>query len=173
VSAPFGIEIFSHKDSLEIESDYGGEKFAVKAPRPHPSFQDYIAQVSDTLGVVWVKALAAPTPVDAYGNSLRVAVDKIAEQVSLKYGTPEKTDILLHGALWDEPQYWMNALQEGQRYYSYVWKRPRNQLEEDLESVFVGAATFGGGQGGVIIEYASTRMADHEKELETKLADLF
>lgn len=173
MSAPFGIVIFSSKDSLEIESECGGEKYAVKPPRPHPSFQDYIAQVSDSLGVVWVKALASPAPIDAYGNSLRTAVDKIAEQVSLKYGTPEKTDILLHGAMWDEPQYWMNALQEGQRYYSYAWKRPRNQLDQDLESVFVGAAAFGGGQGGVIIEYASTRMADHEKELETKLADLF
>ncbi|HEV2596443.1 MAG TPA: hypothetical protein VGU01_14725 [Sphingomicrobium sp.] len=173
MSAPFGIEIFSHKESLQIESDYGGEKYAVKAPRPHPSFENYITQVSDTFGVVWVKALAPPTSIDAYGNSLRTAVDKIAEQVNLKYGSPEKTDFLLHGAMWDEPQYWMNALQEGQRYYSYVWKRPQNQLEQDLESIFVGAAAFGGGQGGVIIEYASTRMADHEKEIETKLADLF
>lgn len=173
MSAPFGIEIFAPKDSLQVEGEYAGEKYAVKPPRPHPSFQDYIAQVSDNLGVVWVKALAAPAPTDAYGNSLRTAVDKIAEQVSLKYGPPEKTDVLLAGAMWDAPQYWLNALEDGQRFYSYVWKRPRNQLEEDLESVFLGASAFGAGQGGVIIEYASTRMADHEKELEAKLADLF
>jgi hypothetical protein len=125
------------------------------------------------LGVDWVKALASPAPTDAYGNALRSAVDKIAEQVSLKYGAPEKSDFLLSGAMWDEPQYWMNALEDGQRYYSYIWKRPRNQLEDDLETVFVGASAFGGGEGGVIVEYASTRMADHEKELEAKLADLF
>lgn len=173
MSAPFGIPIFESKDALDIQSELPGEKYSVVAPRPHPSFQDYYVQASDNLGVVWVKAIGPSEAVDAYGNALRVNVDRVAEQVGRKYGTPEKTDVLLPGAMWDEPQYWMNALEDGQRFYSYTWKRPRNELDDDLETVFVGASSFGGGQGGVIIEYASTKLANHEHELEGKLSELF
>ena len=173
MSAPFGIAIFAKKETLQIVGEFPGEKYTVTAPKPHPAFQSYIAQVSDTLGVVWVKALADAVPLDAYGNSLRSTVDKIAEQVALKYGRPEKTDLLLPGAVWNEPQYWMNAVAAGERYYSYVWKRPQNQLEDDLETIFVAASAVGGGEGGTIIEYASTKLQDHEKELESKLANLF
>ncbi len=171
MSEPFGIRLYSPLSELTVLNEVGGEKYFVEAPKPHPTFTRYLVQASDSLGVVWVKGLADNMSVDAFGNSLRAEVDRIADQVKIKYGVPEKTDFLLTGSIWDEPQYWMNALDDGQRYYAYSWKRPRNSLADDLDTVYIGAAAASSSEGGVIIEFASTRLGEHEKELETKLSD--
>jgi hypothetical protein len=97
----------------------------------------------------------------------------VAQQLSAKYGPGQKNDFLMAGAMWDEPQYWMNALEDQTRFYGYIWERKRRvELPEDLDIVYVGAAAYGGSQGAVTIEYSSTRMAAAEAEIEAGMSDL-
>lgn len=173
MTAPFGIEFFSDLASLNVLQDFGQGKYAVSAPKPHPVFDTYVVQATPSVGIAWIKASAPIKQIDAFGNALRADVDRIALQLANKYGGGRKTDFLFSGALWNEPQYWMNALEDGQRVYSYVWERKANAtLPEDLETVYVGAAAYGSGTGAVTVEYASIRMAEAEREIEAGLSDL-
>jgi len=173
MSAPFGIELFSNLDDLERLSDLGQAKYEVTATSPHPLFATYIVQATPSQGVVWIKANSAPKLVDAYGNALRGEVDRVAQQLANRYGPGRKSDILFSGALWDAPQYWMNALEDQTRVYGYLWDIKNGaKLPDDLETVYVGAAAYGGGEGAVTVEYASTRMAAAEDEIERDMSNL-
>jgi hypothetical protein len=66
----------------------------------------------------------------------------------------------------------MQGLGDQSRFYSWMWKRDGGQLPEDLETIYVGAQGYGGTQGAVAIEYASTRMDDAGREVDKNLADL-
>lgn len=173
MSAPFGIELFSDLAALEILNDFGQGKYEVTAPSPHPLFTNYIVQATPAQGVVWIKANSPAKVVDAYGNALRADVDRVAQQLANRYGPGRKSDFLMSGALWDEPQYWMNALEDQVRVYGYIWERKgRTELPEDLDIVYAGAVAYGGGQGGVTVEYSSTRMGAAENEIEAGMSDL-
>src|SRR5688500_11821675 len=173
MSSPFGIAFFSDLGSLQVLADFGQGKHEVAAPAPHPLFAQYIVQATPAQGVVWIKANSASKPVDAFGNSLRAEVDRVAQQVATKYGPGRKTDLLFAGAIWDEPQYWMNSLEDQTRIYSYIWERTgRCNLPDDIETVYVGATAYGGGQGAVAIEYSSARMSAAESEIERGMSDL-
>lgn len=171
MTAPFGIAFFSDLADLQVVQEFGQGKYQVEAPTRHPLFETYIVQATPSQGVVWIKATSLVKVVDAFGNSLRADVDRVAQQLAQRYGGSRKSDFLLDGALWDSPQYWMNALEDGQRIYAYIWEQ-RDRLPDDIESVYAGAAAYGGGQGAVTLEYASTRMKLAEQEIESKLADL-
>ena len=140
MTAPFGIEFFSDLSRYEVIDDLVDSKFRIKAPSPHPMFDDYIVQYTDLLGVVWIKGIGPYNAIDIFGNSLRSNVDRAADQLSMKYGKYEKTDFLITGSMWDEPQYWMNALEDGQRHYCFMWTRKScPSLPDDIESIYVGA----------------------------------
>jgi hypothetical protein len=172
MSAPFGIQLFSDLSGFEILNDYGQAKYQITAPSPHPLFENYIVQATPSQGIVWVKGNAAAKIIDAFGNAVRAEVDRIASQLSGKYGKGRKSDFLLTGSIWDEPQYWMNALEDQTRIYAYIWDRSTGaNLPDDLESVYVGAAAYGGGQGGATIEYSSTRISTAEAEIESGMSD--
>lgn len=100
MSAPFGIELYSPIHGYEVVTDIGQLKYAIIAPKPHPVFTSYIVQATPTLGIVWVKGNSDFRSVDAFGNTLRTEVDRIADQLALKYGRGRKTDFILSGALW-------------------------------------------------------------------------
>jgi hypothetical protein len=173
MTAPFGIEFFSDLSSLNVLQDFGQGKYSVSAPKPHPLLDTYVVQATPASGIVWIKATAPVKQIDAFGNALRADVDRIAQQLTQRYGGSRKTDLLFTGALWNEPQYWMNALEDGQRIYAFVWERKgQATLPDDLDTVYVGAAAYGGGTGATTVEYSSSRMAEAEREIEAGLSDL-
>lgn len=174
MSAPFGISIFGPLSDLQILEEIGQGKFRVSAPTPHPAFSDYIVEATDSLGVVWVKANAPIISIDSFGQNIVALTDKIAEQIRLRYGTPQKTDFLMAGSIWEGPQYWLSALESKERYYGYTWDRKNcANVPEDIDTIYVGATAYGGGEGAVTVEYGSTKMHLAEQERDAKLADLF
>lgn len=174
MTSPFGIPLFSSVDDLQTVADIGQGKYEVAAPKPHPSFNQYIVQATPALGIVWIKANSPARDIDAFGHSLVSEVDRIADQIAQRYGRPAKSDFLLPGSIWDGPQYWMNALADGQRFYSYLWERNgTTQLPEELVSVFVGASAYSSYEGVTTVEYATTAMAAAEAEVQRGLSDYF
>ncbi|QGP78391.1 hypothetical protein [Sphingobium sp. CAP-1] len=174
MSAPFGISLFADLVDFEVIEDLGQGKFRVAAPKPHPAFNDYFVEATDGLGVVWIKANSSVLNIDAFGHALTAPTDKIADQIKLKYGKPQKNDFLMPGSIWDGAQYWLSGLEAKERFYSYIWDRKNVAgLPDDIDTIYVGAAAYGGGEGAVAVEYASTKMHLAEKERDAKLADLF
>jgi hypothetical protein len=173
MTAPFGIEMYSPLGGLEIVATYPDSKFKVTPPKPHPSFAEYIVQATDALGVVWIKGISLEKPSDSYGNAIKAEVDRVGEQLRLRYGTPNKIDLLMQGSMWNEPQYWMNGLLASERYYSFHWeKNAQSNLPEDLKTDYVGATAVSTSSATISIEYASPKMGDAESEIDKNLSDL-
>lgn len=173
MSAPFGIILYSPIETLSVVQDLGHGNYLVEAPSPHPMFEAYLVRATPALGVVWVKGLGTDIENDNFGTATRTLIDRLTEQLAQKYGRSEKSDFLMNGSIWTEPQDWMNGLVSRERYYSSEWSRPgATQLPDDLESIFVGAIPQNGYCATMIIEYASRKLDQAEAEIERQLVDI-
>ena len=173
MSAPFGIELNAPLSGAEILQDIGGNKLLVAPEKKHPSFSEYYVQVSPTYGVVWVKGVGAMISNDANGYGTQDQINKLSSQLALKYGPPKKVDILQYGALWDDSRDWVMSLLQQERSFFNIWEKGKSpQLPDDLETVFLGVAAYSSSESSPIIEYASTRLKDAEKEVDADLSDL-
>lgn len=173
MSAPFGIAFHSSIASLQVLQDLGQGIYVVQPDAPHPLFDVYAVQATPSLGVVWVKGITPCIENDNFGTATRAAVDRLADQLAQKYGPPEKMDMLLEGSIWNEPQDWMNSLNDRERVYSYSWEPEKvTQLPEDLECIFLGAVPHEGNAASIVLEYSSRRKEQADKDLEREMADL-
>lgn len=173
MSSPFGIAFYVPLTQLTVLQELGQGAYIVEAPTSHPLFQSYVVRATPALGVVWVKGLGPEIDNDNFGTTTRAAVDRLAEQLTHKYGQPKKSDFLMQGSIWSEAQDWMAALNNNERFYHYSWERPAaSQLPDDLENIFVGATSLGGYSAQVVLEYSSRRLPEAEAELERRMADL-
>jgi hypothetical protein len=108
-----------------------------------------------------------------FGTATRTAVDRIKDQVALRYGAPRKLDFVMQGSIWDDPQYWMNGLAANERFYSYSWEAPdASALPNDLATVYVGAMSKDSNTSAVIIEYASPKLSQADAEDDRSMSDL-
>ena len=59
---------------------------------------------------------------DSFGNRHKAAVDDLVARVEAKLNAPP-TEELDHNidTLYDEPQYWLNALRRGNAVYAFYW----------------------------------------------------
>lgn len=172
MTAPFGIELGSHSSSLNI-LDGDGRNYAVEPPKPHPQFPSYFVETSPTFGVVSVKAVSDDFDYDAYGNQARDLADRVAGQLSARYGSGTKNDYLFDESIWDQPQDWATGMQHGDRGYFYLWERAtHSQLPADLAQImlFVMATDTGGTK--VVLSYQSDNFAAAESERDSDLSDL-
>lgn len=172
MSAPFGIAFHSPVSELSVVRELAQGGYVVEPPTPHPLFISYLVRATPTFGVVWVKGLGTVISSDNFGTATSGAVDRVAEQLTHRYGRPTKTDFLMPGSVWSDPQDWMTALNNNERYYSYIWERPTAELPEDLESIYVGATGDDGYAAQVVLEYASRKLPQAEAELERQMASL-
>jgi hypothetical protein len=173
MTAPFGIELHSPVDQLEIVRDLGQGKYSVTPPKPHPSFEMYVVQATPGMGVFWIKAISATVENDAYGTQTRGLQEKVHGQLSKRYGPGVFTDRLTYGSIWNEPRDWTQGLTANERFHFVIWERPKSpELPDDIQSIYLGATGYGSDQAGVCIEYSSVRMKDAEEELEELLSDL-
>ncbi|WP_338503683.1 hypothetical protein V6R86_08435 [Sphingomonas kaistensis] len=172
MTAPFGIEFYSAVADLQILTDLGQGKFFVSAPKPHPSFEQYVVQATPGLGVVWIKAVSPVLNNDAYGTRVRQQHGDLRGQLEKRYGPGKTTDFLVAGSIWDEDRDWTQGLSANERHYFTIWERPYAQLPEDLTNVFLGANGFGGDETSFSIEYSSAKLGVAEEEIRDMLSDL-
>lgn len=170
MSAPFGIELGSPTSELEVLESFGGGRFVIAPPRPHPAFETYVVESSDRLGVVWVKAIGFTMDNDAYGNGVQLRHEELRGQLSKRYGSPEMVDWIVSEALWKDSREWVMSLTQNERFYYARWERP--SIPSDLESVYLGVGTDGNFASWLVLEYASAHMKEVEAARQDDLADL-
>jgi hypothetical protein len=172
MTAPFGIEFGIATDQLKILQAMDQGISVIEPAKPHPLLEKYIIQATPLLGVVWIKGIGPNIENDIFGTATKTAVDRLADQVSQKYGRGKKTDLLLDGSIWTEPQEWMHGLDSNQRLYNYVWDRKIQNLPDDIENIFVGAVPQPINEASVVIEYSSVKLVAAQRELDKLMADL-
>ena len=170
--SPFGLPFRTPIDDLQIVAELGEGKFEVSPPRPHPLMDSYIVQAGRRVGVVWIKAISPVISGDDYGTHVRALVDRLSQQLVQRYCAPKKTELLLDGALWNEPRDWLSAVNAGERLYSYTWdRRSGAKLPLAIETIYAGVITYDSGSCSAAIEYASPLMDQVKVEIDAEMAD--
>jgi len=171
MTSPFGIEFYSSIDKITIVNDLGQNKYIVEPISRHPLFSMYFVQTNNSGEIVWIKGVSDPIENDSFGIAIRALVDRIADQLAQKYSRGQKADFIQHGATWDDPQYWMNALDANERSYFHLWDSKNiRTLPDDLESIYVGANANDSFSSTAILEYASAKFSEAEAEGEQDMA---
>jgi hypothetical protein len=171
MASPFGIEFYAPIGNFKILHEFGEGKFKIEPPNAHLLFSEYVVQSSKEHGIVWIKGISSEINNDSFGISIRSLVDRIAEQLSSRYGAGSKIDNLLSGSIWNDPQYWMNSLESNERSYHYTWSRSRNkQLLDDIESIYVGATAYNSQSSTAVIEYSSLKLPEAQKAIEREMS---
>ena len=126
-NGPFGIEMGSTADKYDcVESGNTYLYICSEIPRPHSDIESYMAVHTNKLGISKIVGIGKSSEYDKTGSRTRNTIDKIAKQLSLKYGEPaDDYDFLRNGSIWDEADEWAMAIRLNERYYTYTWE-PEN-----------------------------------------------
>ncbi|MXW11496.1 MAG: hypothetical protein F4Z73_01175 [Synechococcus sp. SB0668_bin_13] len=89
------------------------------APKPHPDIDTYLIRFAKGVGVCNIRGVITDVYTDESGSGLRAKTDRIANQVSLKYGPWSRKIDEVEG--YDSPSQWMHLLRKGLRIYGYNW----------------------------------------------------
>lgn len=129
VSGPFGINMGDSPEDPKFENfeeinPTGPGMIAFMGsspPAPHSSFSTYAIQYHPDQGACWGQARTEYNENDRFGITIRNDMESVVEQISRRYGSPQKTDRLMPGALFDEAEDWSRALSRNERFYFYEW----------------------------------------------------
>ncbi|WP_296270197.1 hypothetical protein [Pseudomonas sp. UBA6323] len=135
-------------------------------PKPHSAFERYIVQITPNAGLSWVKSLGHTISTNRFGLTLLTAFNSMEEKLSAAYGGKIRTDFLMDGSIWNEPQDWMQALQLRERFLGVTWDNSTGaNLKDSLSSIYLGATAVDTECGFIFIEYSFENSSQAEAEI--------
>jgi hypothetical protein len=123
------------------------------APKPHGAFEKYVAVVGNVSGLCAVRGIGKDITSSRHGIQLKASFNEMEATLSELYGPSEKTDHLLPGSIWKEPEDWMMGLVKEERFLFAQWPRKGQALKNELDSVALGARAKSGDTGYLVLEY--------------------
>ena len=180
IAGPFGIDQGDEPTNSKF-ADFttveGNKKYLAgkNPPKPHSAFEMYVVQFSDSTGACWVKAIGVDIEDDSYGISTRTQAEKIADQISKKYGNYEKTDTLLPGSIWDDADDWSMAIYKNERFLMYEWSNESgaNLADHDLQQIFLATKATNSSDTYLVAEFYFTNHDTCEAEKDAKQEEAF
>ena len=155
-AGPFGFEFGAGADALRGCSEgNGGMWNCPTAPDPHPEFEFYIVQYTNETGICFIKGVGNDIRDNRFGSSSKIRLDEIRDQISLKYGEATKTDFLVPGALWSEPDEWLMSLRQKERFFAYEW--PLDTPIDGVTEVYASVSALNSSTGYVVVEFYSEK----------------
>ncbi len=123
------------------------------APKPHNAFENYVVIIGEVTGLCGVRGIGKDITSSRHGIQLKASFNEMEANLSELYGSNEKTDQLLPGSIWKEPQDWMMGILKEERFLFAQWPRKGQVLKNELDSVSLAARAKGGDTGYLILEY--------------------
>lgn len=155
--APFGLTLGMKLEDFKefVPVEIAPFKYRLdKPPKSHPAFDFYILQIAPVSGLSWIKAIGNDIQTNGFGASVSSAFTEMEGKLKTTYGRCEKTDLLLQGSIWNEPQDWMMGLAKGERLLACQWEAKTGaKLTDAIESVFLVANGQNSDVGFIAIEY--------------------
>lgn len=165
---PFGLWMGISLEELGRESrELAPAKYKIEAvPKPHSAFETYIAMVAPQNGLCWIKALSPTLQTNVFGVSLRTAFESMEEKLRETYGKSKRTDFIMSGSIWHDPQYWMQSLISQDRFFMTEWASEHGStLKDSLISVALIVSATDTTTGYIAIEYSFENKKAAEAEL--------
>jgi hypothetical protein len=165
---PFGLWMGMSLEEIGSEGrELAPAKYKIATvPKPHSAFETYIAMVTPKNGLCWVKVLSPTLQTNVFGASLRAAFDSMEEKLTATYGKSKRTDFIMSGSIWSDPQYWMQSLISQDRFLATEWApKHGSTLKDSLTSVALIVSTTDTTAGYIAVEYSFENMKSAEAEL--------
>lgn len=137
-------------------------------PKAHPQFEQYVVKISDKTGLCWVKGVGKDIPTNGHGTQVKSEFDDFEKKLDERYGSHKRTDFLVSGSLWDDPQYWMRGLQKEDRYLFSVWGKGKKPLPSELSEIGLFAGATSGDNGYLALEYSFTNKKSCDRDVEAQ-----
>jgi hypothetical protein len=171
-AGPFGLDMGMTLDQVRNKTGKSPELvqddlYRVDPPNKNDMFESYIVQISQKYGIVWIKAIGKDITTNGHGTMLKSAFNNLVASIERTYGKYKKTDLLMRGSIWDEPEDFMMGLVKKDRYLMAGWDKDSGaNLPNDISSIGVMASASSSSKGYVVLEYYSPNgdLADAEKK---------
>lgn len=138
-----------------------------KVPKPHTSFESYLALVSPSVGLCKVVGVGNTIESSSFGTELVSEFKKLEGALEARYGAHKTFDHLRSGSIWDESNDWMMALHQKERVLSAYWDDEEgSSLPGDLQGVNLEAKALNSSKGYVSLTYEFSNMATCSSESE-------
>ncbi|MCX9112224.1 hypothetical protein OKS80_04820 [Aeromonas veronii] len=167
---PFGLAMGMTKEMFKghLTPVSAGVYVLDTPPKAHPQFEQYVVKISDKTGLCWIKGVGKDIPTNGHGIQLKSEFDDFEKKLDERYGSHKRTDFLVSGSLWDDPQYWMRGLQKEDRYLYSVWGRGKKPLPNELSEIGLFAGATSGDNGYLALEYSFTNKKSCDRDIETQ-----
>lgn len=98
--------------------------YEITPPKTNDLFAKYIVRIDSDYGVYWLKAIGKDIYTNGYGDRLISTFNLLVESIRKTYGEESyKKDDLKEGSIWSDPQYFMVALEKGDRELYAMWSK--------------------------------------------------
>jgi len=174
VAGPFGLDMGMSIKKIDPKAKEisSGMYKTTKVPKPHSAFEYYVVQVSKNNGLCWIKAIGKDISTSSYGIELKSAFESMNKKLSKAYGKNETTDLLMPGSIWNEPNEFMMAMIEKERFLMAIWDKEKgSKLKGNLKQVGLIAKPGGRSKGYLILEYSFSNSEVCDKEIAAQEDD--
>jgi len=172
-AGPFGVEQGAKLASLGETKEIAAGKYTFTPKKAHPAFETYVALVSDSQGVCWIKAIGKDIITSTYSTELKSKFSSFEGKLSKVYGENKKYDYLMPDSIWDEPKDYMPALIKKERVLASLWGAEYNsKMKDNLKSLALLASGSTRESGYIAIEYEFNNYEACKKEISEKVDDV-
>ncbi|MEQ4530007.1 MAG: hypothetical protein ABN478_01725, partial [Mixta sp.] len=119
------------------------------------AFGIYTLLISPDVGLCSIQAFGNKELTDDnYGINLRSKIDELKSSLDSIYGEGKKTDTLMPGSVWSEPQDWMMGVYKNERQYNAIWYTSNEAMQKNkLRDIYLGARAENGSKGIMLLQY--------------------
>ena len=164
-AGPFGFDIgnkLSDYPNVEFtKTDKASWYIAENVPTPNKLMTVYAVRATENSGICFIKAMSKTIKTSKYGTELNTQYENVRKSLANKYKfdfREEKTNFLMSGSLWDDPQYYMMGLLKEERFKfsKFVAKDSANKIQ----SIFLGQNAESTESGYLALEYSGKNEQD-------------
>ena len=161
---PFGISMGDLPEQhgcvlYENENLYECRKIA----KSHPDIEDYMVFSSEETGIVMIRTSGYIQENDVYGSAIMELIDKIANQLTGKYGEwTNHIDYIADNSIWTRPNEWAGGVADQDRVYGYNWTL--SGKESNMVDIYIVAKASISNSGTEIATYFMLELHFSNKE---------
>lgn len=172
---PFGLEVSMKMKQLEEINGKALDAIVLQehlysmkvVPKPHIAFELYAVQVLPEAGLCQVRAIGKDLQTSSHGLQLKAAWQELLTALEGIYGQSKKTDLLLPGSIWKEPEDWMMGLLKHERFLSALWESsPTRPLKNHIQQIGLEARAKDRDSGFLFLQYNFNNREVCEAELK-------
>lgn len=147
-AGPFGLDMGMTLEEVAnvctSEPEYiADDRYYIQPEKSHPLFEGYIAWISDSEGLYYIRGVSREIQTNGYGTEVKDEFSKILSPLERKYGKFKKVNSLADDTIYYEDRNWMDSIAYGARTFGADWVAKETEHDNfgGLISISLGIKT--------------------------------